>query len=125
MRIRDNDEVTASQGILTPVFQCCVDNPGDPILLYNLYSEKSRQEAIDDILECSKRYTGSSCEAVTNFVPIERFKQKQASSSILFQPIYPASDPSKVSGIILSPLVWADIFVSCILYVDFTCHHII
>ena len=120
VRIPDNDEVTLDRGILTPIIQCCVDNPGDRILLFNLYSERVRRETMNGILECAKRMRqpseqaqvdpDESCFAMTPFVRIIRFNQVQASSAIMFAPIYPADAPWQVSGFILSPLVWSDIF---------------
>lgn len=119
IRIPDNDDITLSRGILTPIIQCCIDNPGDPILLFNLYSERARREAMDGILQCAKKkmenpekYPDETCFAMTEFVRIVRFNQVQASSSIMFQPIYPASDPWEITGMVLSPIVWSDIFVS-------------
>lgn len=120
VRIHDNDEVTLDQELLTPIIQCCVDNPGDKILLFNLYSERARRETMNGIIECSKTMRQSfgqaqghlheSCWAMTEFVRIVRFNQVQASSSIMFAPIYPADAPWEVSGFILSPLVWYEIF---------------
>lgn len=120
VRVPDNDKVTLERGILTPIIQCCVDNPGDPILLFNLYSERVRRETMNGIIECSKTMRQSigqaqenlheSCWAMTEFVRIIRFNQVQASSSIMFAPIYPADAPWEVSGFILSPLVWYEIF---------------
>ena len=120
VRIHDNDEVTLDRELLTPIIQCCVDNPGDKILLFNLYSERARRETMNGIIECSKTMRQSfgqaqdhlheSCWAMTEFVRIVRFNQVQASSSIMFAPIYPADAPWEVSGFILSPLVWYEIF---------------
>ena len=54
-RIHDNDAVTEERQILTPIIQCCIDNPGDRILLFNLYSEPSRRKTIDGIIKCSEK----------------------------------------------------------------------
>lgn len=116
MRIHDND---MSRDILTPIIQCCVDNPGDKILLYNLYSERHRRETMEGILDCSRRmqepgmverYPDEGCFALTEFVRIVRFNQVRASSSIMFAPIKLAD--GEVVGFILSPMVWDEIFVS-------------
>ncbi|KAL7537802.1 hypothetical protein ACHAXR_008092 [Thalassiosira sp. AJA248-18] len=52
-RIHDADTSTAERGLLTPIFQCCIDNPGDKVLLFNLHSEVNRRETIDGIIECT------------------------------------------------------------------------
>ena len=52
-RIHDADEATQARQILTPIFHCCIDNPGDRVLLFNLYSEPNRRKTIDGILECA------------------------------------------------------------------------
>ena len=112
--IHDNDEVTRSRGILTPIIQCCTDSPGNPILLFNLYSEKSRRETILGILECSKKQLQGKeeeCWAITNFVSFVG-SHEQASSAVMFHPIHPADDPTDVTGFIISPMLWTDIFVS-------------
>jgi len=54
-RIHDADASTQQRGILTPIIQCCIDNPGDKILLFNLHSEPQRRKTIDGIIECAKR----------------------------------------------------------------------
>ena len=110
IRIPDNDDITSSRGILTPIIQCCIDNPGDHILLFNLYSEKVRRETIDQVHQCAKqmkedkgneeKYPDETCFAMTPYVRIVRFNQVQPSSSIMFQPIYPADDPWEISGLI-------------------------
>ena len=115
VRIPDNDAVTLERGMLTPLIQCCVDNPGDPILLFNLYSESVRRETMNGILECSKMRQAQespdeSCFSMTPFVRIIRFNQVQKSSAIMLAPIYPADDSWEVSGFIVSPLVWYEIF---------------
>ena len=53
-RVHDDDGKTQERGILTPILQCCIDNPGDPVLLYNLHSEPQRRKTIDGILNCAK-----------------------------------------------------------------------
>lgn len=125
IRIHDKDELTLSRGILTPIIQCCVDNPGDPVLLFNLYSETLRRETLDSIIQCSDfmrlpgqvKYPDESCWSITDFLTIVRFNQKQASSSIMFTPIYPSDTQFEVRGFILSPIVWDEIFVSVYIFI--------
>ena len=125
VRVHDNDTSTDERQFLTPIFQCCIDNPGDPILLYNLHSEARRRKTIDGIIECTKNiqeelvegdsnvnatsYPEYSCGSMTEFVPIFRFRTR-GPASIMFQPVYPTDNPWDISGLILSPIVWDEIF---------------
>ena len=183
-RIHDNDASTRERGILTPIIQCCIDNPGDRILLYNLHSEQKRRETIDGIRVCmddirrkvlaeseevgatddggqdvqddqdgehhqevhqdgssasgngqvtkqevhsiaqdpaliqssttststsSLSFPDYSCGSMTEFVRIVRFKTR-GPASIMFQPIYPANNPWEITGLVLSPMAWDEVF---------------
>lgn len=122
-RIHDNDEQTLQRKILTPIFQCCIDNPGDKILMFNLHSDPKRRKPIDAIRNCTNNilmslnnnkskvedYPDYSCGSMTDFVNIFRFKHR-GPASIFFHPIWPAEDPFNITGIMLSPIVWDEIF---------------
>ena len=83
-RVHDNDELTRDRGLLLPVFQCCNDNPGDRIRLFNLYSEPKRRKAVDGVISCTnslrERYLLNdgvtfpdySCGSQTEFTRIVR-----------------------------------------------------
>jgi len=59
VRVHDADEITQERGILTPIIQCCIDNPGDRVLLYNLYSEPNRRKTINGINQCAQKIRAS------------------------------------------------------------------
>jgi hypothetical protein len=123
--IHDKDELTFFRGMLTPMMQCCADSPGDPILLFNLHSEKSRRVAMDGILECSKSRNlaeeslEEDCWAITNLIPLFGGLEDTQNAAVMFQPIRPGANTSEVSGFVMSPMLWAQIFVSatpCLAY---------
>mmetsp|Transcript_33575 Transcript_33575/g.80336 ORF Transcript_33575/g.80336 Transcript_33575/m.80336 type:complete len:930 (-) Transcript_33575:470-3259(-) len=121
-RVHDNDELTRDRGLLLPVFQCCIDNPGDRIRLFNLYSEPKRRKAIDGVINCTRslrerylfnesvnRFPDYSCGSQTEFTRIVRFEHR-GPAAVMMQPIFPADDPWNIAGIVLSPIVYDEIF---------------
>ncbi|KAL7546279.1 hypothetical protein ACHAWF_009622 [Thalassiosira exigua] len=128
-RVHDSDDKTLTRGFLTPIFQCCIDNPGDRVLLFNLHSEPERRRTIDNMIGCTERIRaeeseaesvfspgdgnnatrpGYSCGTITEFVRIVRFKTR-GPASIMMQPVYPAERPWEMSGIILCAMAWDDV----------------
>ena len=116
-KVHDNDSSTKARRFLTPIFQCCVDNPGDPVHLFNLHSEVNRRNTIDGIVNCvenlkrtnNRTYPEGTCGTTTDFLRIVRFEHR-GPASILFQPVFPANDPTFLGGLVLSPLVWDEMF---------------
>mmetsp|Transcript_21144 Transcript_21144/g.38798 ORF Transcript_21144/g.38798 Transcript_21144/m.38798 type:complete len:571 (+) Transcript_21144:3-1715(+) len=138
-RIHDADVSKEERQLLTPIIQCCIDNPGDRVLLFNLHSEPRRRKTIDGIIDCTKKvrasvlqvkmvsnvftddattkataedshtYPDYSCGSMTDFVKIVRF-QTRGPASIMFQPVYPAEAPWEIRGLVLSPMAWDEVF---------------
>lgn len=131
-------ELEGGRTILTPILQCCIDNPGDRVLLFNLHSEPERRRTINNMMECTERirreveavqdegedgpqrrslrgsvdpksYPDYSCGTTTDFVKIVRFETR-GPASIMFQPVYPANSPWLMKGMMLSPMAWDEIF---------------
>ena len=120
-RAHDDTPPPGRRPILVPIVQCCIDNPGDPIHLFNLYSEPVRRRAIDGILDCADRlreasraepnrtFPEYSCGSQTEFTRIVRFRHR-GPAAIFLQPIYAAEEPWTVLGLVLSPVVFDEIF---------------
>ena len=75
------------------------NQPGASSLLYNVYSEADRGLHIDSMMDCIEQNTNSSaspqCAVVTDMLEL---KVQSGPAGLLFQPIYPAHDPSAFVG---------------------------
>ena len=64
-RMHDSDVATQERGFVTPIIQCCIDNPGDKILLFNLHSEPSRRRTINGIVGCAEKISAATAAAAS------------------------------------------------------------
>jgi len=91
--------------IYAPVLQHSAGANANPLLL-NLHNEKNRGQTIDSILDCSKNSSNLECGQMTDMLLLT---QRRMPASLIMQPIFPANDPSEVTGIVSSPLNWEDV----------------
>ena len=91
--------------------------------MYNLYSEADRGIHIDAMEECSQEYaekndtsTPATCFAMTDMLVL---KIRPGPAALLFNPVYPANDPTKFVGFATTSLHWEEVLTSTVPdYVD-------
>lgn len=101
--------------IYTPILQHS-DGPNAEGLMLNLHNERKRGETIDSIISCAASQNNiddneseekiSECGQMTDVVLLT---QEEKPAVLVMQPIFPSLDPSTMTGIVSSPLVWGDV----------------
>jgi hypothetical protein len=90
---------------------------GSPILMYNIHSFKEIGQGIDDVINCVNNRSDevvnnetldlSDCAMMTDMFPT--FKSDGTSNgpnTFVIQPVYPANDPSSLTAIVTSGVIW-------------------
>ena len=84
-------------------------------LLYNLYSEEDRGIHVDSMNECARRHTNTSstpkCAVVTDMLEL---KIRPGPAGLLFQPVFPANDPTKFVGFATTSLHWEEVLTNIV-----------
>jgi hypothetical protein len=93
--------------------------------MYNVYSEEDRGIHIESMRECSKRHEEAlqspgleipNCYAVTDMLEL---KIRPGPAALIFNPIYPANDPTAFVGFATTSLHWQETLTSTVPdYVD-------
>lgn len=95
--------------IFVPILQHSEGANADPLML-NLHNEKHRGQTIDSIIACTKNYSTPTakkeCGQMTDLLMLT---QRKMPASLIMQPIFPANDPTEITGIVSSPLNWQDV----------------
>jgi hypothetical protein len=98
--------------IFAPILQHSDGADANPLML-NLHSEKHRGQTIDSIIACTLNYTSNTnstkqeCGQMTDLLLLT---QRKMPASLIMQPIFPANNPTEITGIVSSPLNWQDVF---------------
>jgi len=83
--------------------------PDSSSLLYNLYSEEDRGIHVDSMNACANENTdpnvSPSCAVFTDMLEL---KIRPGPAGLLFQPVFPANDPSKFVGFATTSLHWEE-----------------
>jgi signal transduction histidine kinase len=78
-------------------------------ILYNLYSEEDRGIHIDSMNACAKAHTKTTTSpACAVFTDMLELKIRPGPAAMLFQPIFPANDPTKFVGFATASLHWEE-----------------
>ncbi|CAB9509553.1 sensor kinase/phosphatase LuxQ [Seminavis robusta] len=101
------------------------NQPAASSLLYNLYSQENRGVHIDSMLDCVQRYQlqqdnetqsdiidsmqGPSCAVITDILEL---KVRPGPAGLLFQPIYPAHDPSTIVAFATTSIHWEEVLTT-------------
>lgn len=92
--------------------------------MYNLYSQGNRGIHIDSMMDCVDRAfqqnatatESPSCAVITDFLEL---KVKPGPAGLLFQPIYPANDPTTFVAFAVTSIHWEEVLTSVVPdYVD-------
>jgi hypothetical protein len=104
-RYHDTDGSTtydSPNNILTPVFH--TDEGANPLLMFNVHYQETRGFAIDDMIECSKQRAlmeeptdEHKCGVITSRLNVVKHNFRPGAA--IFQPIYPANNPTTVSSL--------------------------
>jgi len=107
--------------IFTPFFQ---HSASDVFFLMNWHSIEARGRLVDEMLECSKvraqemlamRQNDTDrpreCSVTTDIIDLNFNPIIEVPAAVAVQPVYPANDPTKMTGLITSAIRWDDIFV--------------
>lgn len=103
--------------IVTPMFQHS-QGPSKNLMM-NLHSSPLLGGMIDDMLQCAATKIASNgtiddCTAITSFKDNATSWTQQIENgpgANIIQPIYPSNDPTTMTGVIVSQLVWGEIMV--------------
>jgi len=83
--------------VFFPLIQ--LDTGPDPLLMFNLKYQATRSKVIDGLLDCSKIREPTDpvqeCGALSDFVILQI--AKEGPGAVIYQPVYPAKDRTKVS----------------------------
>ena len=90
--------------------------PNAKSLLYNVYSEKTRGVQLDSMLACAAEArtlsaTSPSCATITDMLEL---KLRPGPAGLLFQPIFPASDPQTLVGFTTTSIHWEEVLTSVV-----------
>lgn len=105
--------------IFTPFHQHSFSNA---LFLANYHSIEARGEVVDQVIDCAKRRAQESleahsldpdwkpreCSVLTDIVDLSQKVPIETPSAVLIQPLYPANDPTKMTGFITSAIRWED-----------------
>ena len=104
--------------------------PGASSLLYNLYSQENRGLHIDSMIDCVEESINSindtmsdgdgddsiACPVITDILEL---KIRPGPAGLLFQPIFPAHDPTNFVGFATTSIHWEEVLTSVVPdYVD-------
>jgi len=99
--------------IITPILHH--DKGIHPVLMLNVRFEKTRGVAIDSIIECSKERAlqenpdNVDCGAITDMVILAGEAVEPGPGALIMQPIYPANNPTELTGLLASSIVWDEV----------------
>jgi signal transduction histidine kinase len=86
------------------------NKPDASSLMYNLYSAENRGIHIDSMFACAKAHNDEtvspSCAVVTDMLQLQ---VRPGPAGLLFQPIYPANDPTNFVGFATTSLHWQEV----------------
>jgi hypothetical protein len=97
-----NTTYASPNNILVPILH--VDEGVNPVQMLDAHFEEKRGTAIDGMIECSRQratvstgsgWTASNCGAITSFLSIVKYGG--VPGVVMYQPIFPANDPTTVS----------------------------
>ena len=112
--VHPNGETTygSPYRIYTPILQHS-DGPNAKNLMMNLHNERIRGETIDSIISCATNIDDNDSEERTSecgqVTDVLLLTQRKKPAVLIMQPIFPSLDPSNITGIVSSPLVWDDV----------------
>jgi len=88
------------------------NQPNASSLLYNVYSEADRGIHIDSMFDCvadgaaANSTVSPTCAVVTDMLTL---KIKPGPAGLLFQPVYPAHDPTNLVGFATTSIHWQEV----------------
>lgn len=113
----------SKHNVMTPVLMHNIPNAS--ALMYNLYSQENRGMHIDSIMDCVtiSSYTTSSaasepqksspdCPVITDVLELK--VRPGSPAALLFQPIFPAHDPSAFVGFATTSIHWEEVLSSVV-----------
>jgi signal transduction histidine kinase/ActR/RegA family two-component response regulator len=83
-------------------------------LMHNVYSEADRGIHLDSMFACveaNKLSTSPSCAVITNVLEL---KIRPGPAGLLFQPVYPANDPTNLVGFATTSIHWQEVLTSVV-----------
>ncbi|KAL3919566.1 MAG: hypothetical protein SGARI_007175, partial [Bacillariaceae sp.] len=83
--------------------------PSSSSLLYNLYSEENRGIHVDSMNACADAHNDTeSSPACAVFTDMLELKIRPGPAGLLFQPIFPANDPTEFVGFATTSMHWEE-----------------
>lgn len=104
-------------GLLAPL--TFHNSPGASSLLFNVYSKENRGIHLDSMVACTNananaNSTGTvspSCAVITDMLVLQ---VRPGPAGLLFQPVFPANDPTRLVGFATTSIHWQEVLTSVV-----------